>query len=330
MMAVWENRRSQGADAIFGLVSGYATGLRESKPLAFLRAAIDDSASETGDKRLFMAGYLNTAENWALFADAWADELKAVKPISYLRMNEAATQSGQFQGWQQRDISEKLRGLIRVIRHFKPMSFHVSISRTLYFSELKPVAPRGLGNPHFVCSFGVIAQLASFVANSPNRSKIQFIFDQQDGVSDDLALFFDSMKNSIPRKARRLIHGYPMYENDKLFPPLQAADLLAWYLRANHERSGSWMNVSSDVLGEPHGCQEMDFKISEWAQKFSQIPGIESVQGQTKTDWRKFKRELRRVSALGFIPPYGTRLKNFLYASRSRIGKILDFMRGRS
>jgi hypothetical protein len=176
MMAVWENRRSQGADAIFGLVSGYATGLRESKPLAFLRAAIDDSASETGDKRLFMAGYLNTAENWALFADAWADELKAVKPISYLRMNEAATQSGQFQGWQQRDISEKLRGLIRVIRHFKPMSFHVSISRTLYFSELKPVAPRGLGNPHFVCSFGVIAQLASFVANSPNRSKIQFIF----------------------------------------------------------------------------------------------------------------------------------------------------------
>jgi hypothetical protein len=82
-------RRSRASAPILALTSGYASPHREEKPLAFLQAFIDDSASETGDQRLFMAGYITSAETWVHFADAWAKELKSAPPISYLKMVEA-------------------------------------------------------------------------------------------------------------------------------------------------------------------------------------------------------------------------------------------------
>ena len=58
------------------LVAGYAPPIRFEKPLAFLKAFIDDSAAETGDKRLFMAGFINDANSWSLFSEAWDEELE--------------------------------------------------------------------------------------------------------------------------------------------------------------------------------------------------------------------------------------------------------------
>jgi len=189
-----------------------------------------------------MAGYINSAENWALFADAWDDELKSLRPksISYLRMVEANSLREQFRGWSDADRDEKLRGLMRVARHFGSGSFHVSVSRQLTGGLLKPSAPRGLASPHFLCTFAVVSSVARFAAEAGIRMPIKFTFDRQDGVEDDMDLFFEHMTRNLPRAARQLIDRKPTYEDDKLFTPLQAADLLAWHLRRDHETHGSW------------------------------------------------------------------------------------------
>jgi hypothetical protein len=124
---------------------------------------IDDSASDTGDRRLFLAGYLNRTDRWALFSEAWREELKAAPSIAYLKMSEANAFVGQFTGWTTDDRDEKLRGLIRVIKHFEPMSFEFSVSREEYYREVKPAAPRGIGNPHFACCLQVVFGLAQYV-----------------------------------------------------------------------------------------------------------------------------------------------------------------------
>lgn len=46
-----------------------------------------------------MAGFVSTAENWALFSDAWAAELRAGEPINYIKMREANSRDGEFYGW---------------------------------------------------------------------------------------------------------------------------------------------------------------------------------------------------------------------------------------
>lgn len=181
--------------------------LRKQSHDRHLQAYTDDSASEIGDQRLFLAGYLNQASKWRLFSEAWTAELRAVPAIDYLKMSEANALAGQFEGWTESARNEKLRGLARAISHFKPLSFEFSVSREDYYRYVRPVAPRGLGNSHFVCCFGVVSGVARYVESQKVKIPIQFIFDQQTGVSDDMALFFDHMKRNLPKGAGRLISG---------------------------------------------------------------------------------------------------------------------------
>jgi hypothetical protein len=290
--------------------------------VAFLQAVADDSASDVGDRRLFLAGFMNSAEKWRLFCDAWDDELKAGRPISYLRMTEANSFRGQFRGWTKAQRDEKLRGFARVARHFKPISFHVSISRAQNSNVLTPTAPRGVANPHFLCCFAIAAMLSRYIFSQDASLPVEFIFDQQNGVDDDMGLFFDYMKANLPQEAANLISNKPIFRDDKQWFPLQAADMLAWHLRKNHEVRGAWHLDSSEPLYNPEGHlhMELDQSLQDWADEFAKLPGIDKM--QSRSEWRKLKREIRRLTAAGFIPPYGSRLKNFLYALRAKLAKL--------
>ena len=159
---VREDGWSRPSAPIRALISGYASPYREKKPLAFLQAFIDDSASEIGDRRLFMAGYVNHAETSVSFADAWAEELKAKPSIKYLKMVEA-TNLRRIQGMEKDSRDEKIRKLAQTICNFGSiLSFDFSINRKTYYEDVRPVAPRGLGNPYFPCSFSVISGVSRF------------------------------------------------------------------------------------------------------------------------------------------------------------------------
>jgi hypothetical protein len=291
--------------------------------LASLQAFIDDSASHSGDRRLYLAGYLNRADRWAHFSVAWREELKAPPSIDYLKMSEANAFEGQFAGWTAAARDEKLRGLIRVINHFKPLSFEFSVSREEYYRQVKPVAPRGLGNPHFVCCVGAVFGLARYVDGEKVKIPIDFIFDQQTGVSDDFALFIDDMKKSLRKGARRLIAS-TTFADDKQSLPIQAADMLAWHLRREREGGPIGSLAGADQLRNPNGhlmSEIGEANIKSWSEQFSKMPNIDQMQGPRQ--WRNPKGEITRLSSLGFVPPHGSRWKNALYAARERIARLL-------
>jgi hypothetical protein len=294
--------------------------------LTCLQAFVDDSASDVGDRRLFMAGYLNTARNWTLFEAAWRDELRAAPALHYLRMVEANSLRGEFDGWTAEARTEKLRGLARVIRHFKPLlSFEVSVSRDQYYQLVRPVAPRALGNPHFVSSFCVLSSVARCSQRRGATTPIKFVFDEQDGVSADLGLFFATMSLGLPRKARALISGMPAFENDKLFPPLQAADMLAWHIRREYEQLASEGRLGmADLLrnADGHLISSIDKTyLQSWAEKFGRMPGVSGT--QSKSQWRALKKEMAQLSATGFVPPYGSRWRNMTYPLRRRLAQLV-------
>ena len=58
-----------------------------------LVAVIDDSASERaselGDRRLFLAGYIARLEDWDSFSAEWLKALRTGRAVKYLKMNEA-------------------------------------------------------------------------------------------------------------------------------------------------------------------------------------------------------------------------------------------------
>jgi hypothetical protein len=270
--------------------------------MVFLRAFTDDSGSEARDRRLFMAGYVNRADQWALFSDAWHEECRTAPSIEYLKMSEAQNLGGQFRGWSQKDRDEKLRGLARVIRHFQPMSFEFSIHREEYDRVVAPVSPRGLKNAHFVGCIAVVSGVSRYLANEGGRIPIEFVFDQQDGVSDTIDLSFDQIKRNIPRRARKLIKGKPRFEDDKQLLPLQAADFLVWHLRREHE---DHITLEMTDLLRSHYAHLLIGEIDSstmvrWADHHSRQPGVSLL--QSKFQWQGAKKEIRRLQDAGIDP----------------------------
>lgn len=284
---------------------------------------MDDSASEQGDKRFFIAGYIARADVWEDFSKAWAIELAFGTPISYLKMSEAKASRGEFKGWTMKQRKRKLARLNRVIEHFQPMSFHSSMARDAVFERYKRAAPRGLSSPHFLCGFAAVSGMARHFANAPESCSVEFIFDTQAGVDVDTDLFFEEMVKRVP-KGRSVIARKPKFVDDKASAPLQAADLLAWHLRRNHEEHGNWGRVGElDPTGSRHlNCGDLDSMIPVWTDFDEQQPGVEFL--RTKADWKNMRKLASAQLATGFLPPHGTRTKNFVLGMRDQGQRLLN------
>jgi hypothetical protein len=267
--------------------------------LAFLRAFVDDSVAQKGDKRLFYAGYLHRADAWAEFSDIWDRELRREPTIDYFKGS-----GDQFAGWGARAREAKIARLAQIIDAFQPQSFHFSLNRKLFEEIAKPVSPYGLARPHFQACFMVIAGLTRYAASKGISTPIEFIFDQQDGVDRDVDLFFSHMIKQLPEEARRLIAHAPWFKSDldKQFMPLQAADMLAWHIRRRHEYPEKPLPVYNSLLNrDGHlGGEFPDDLTKKLADHHSSIEGTSLI--RSPAQWAKLTREIERLQAAGIDP----------------------------
>jgi hypothetical protein len=299
--------------------------------LAFLRAFTDDSAAQAGDRRLFLAGYLHRADAWAAFSDSWHAELNAWPPIEYLKASEANHLSGQFdrkKGWDEAKRDAKIGILAAILDHYRPFSFEFSINRKIFEDELKPQSPYGLGRPHFQMCFAVVAGIARYAAREGVNTPIEFIFDEQEGVDADIALFFPQLKKGLPVKAQNLIEGIPLFKSDrdKRYMPLQAADLLAWHLRREHE-TGAKLPLTGALLNKSgHFVQEIpDEMVRRWTDHHSKQRGMPLI--QSKAQWRTLKKDIRRLTNAGIDPSKVTGPGLYYPEQSTAFGRVLDKLR---
>ncbi len=273
--------------------------------MAVFQAFTDDSAAQKGDRRLFFAGYLHRTDVWARFADVWHAELRSWPAIKYFKASEANHLKGQFdhKRWDEALRDAKVGKLAAIINYFQPSSFEFSLNRQVFEDELKPVSPYGLGRPHFTMCFSVVAGLAQFAAQQGMTEPTEFIFDEQQGVDADVELFFSELKKNLPIETQRLISGDPLFKSDRDRPyvPLQAADLLAWHLRREHE-SGTGLDLTHSLINKDgHLVQEIpDDMVRRWADHHSKLPGLPLI--QSKRQWKNLKNEIKRLQDAGIDP----------------------------
>ncbi|SEP28586.1 hypothetical protein SAMN04490248_1811 [Salinihabitans flavidus] len=234
-------------------------------------------------------------------------------------MSEAKALQGQFLGWRPGDRDAKLNRLSHIVRHFNPLSFEFSISCKAYREELKDFSPRGL-NPHFYCVHGILGTVSRFLESRGAIHPVKFIFDSQDGVDADIAIFFEFLRSSLPRGAQKLISGLPAFENDRNLLPLQASDFLAWHIRREHEGTLSDTTII-DRLRTDHVVARLEVShLKTWRHEFSKMPGLERM--QSKSEWQRTRTALVQGKVAGYIPPYGTRWKNFKGKIRDRFKDV--------
>jgi len=176
-----------------------------------------------------------------------------------------------------------------------------------------------------MCFHAIMVTLAnSQLEHAGIRVPIEFIFDQQEGLGEEARLFYEYIRETQPRPVRKLLSKNPIFGDDKLVVPLQAADMLAWHLRRHAERGDPNAFMVPDFLCADGHHMATDIhadRLRSIAHGFSQVPGVALLKG--KGPWKKTKREIIRLAALGVIPPYRlTRWKNTLQYARQRLARI--------
>jgi Protein of unknown function (DUF3800) len=204
----------------------------------------DDSGSEPQSPIFFFAGLLTAADDRAAFSDEWNAALARHPKLDYFKMSEAASLRGQFEqhrGWNDQKRDDRVITLARIATKYARLRASVSIRHDLfdkYFLSVPAVERNLATDTPYVLLFTQMISVALLHANYQGmREKIDFIFDQQCGFSDEAVrhwpLFKFSLETSLRPDLLQMIGGTPFFQDEKDFLPLQAADLYAWQAR-NH------------------------------------------------------------------------------------------------
>lgn len=298
--------RFRGGDAIRALVSGHPAPARAEKLLVSVQAYVDDSKSEVGEQRLVLAGYINTAEKWARFSDAWWLELRRPPSIEYMKMVEANGLRGQFAGWSATDRDNKVADLARILRHWAPVSIHASISQKRVKEVLQPIAPHVMTSAYSYCFTALMIPLAIMQANDPRLMQvpIDFMFDEQEGLGEETKFLYQAIRLQQPPKVRKVLSLEPVFRDDKLVMPLQAADMLAWHIRRHLERGdpNQFMVPEFLLATDTHTALDIDEEqIQRFAKGFAAVPG--AAQLADKRVWQKHRREMKRAGLPYYVSP---------------------------
>lgn len=204
-----------------------------------LKAFVDDSGSGGDSPWYVLAGYVGTVEAWEAFDGAWNDVLKGPPKLEYFKASEAESLrcDGQWAGISKDERNARIESFIGVIRRFATRAFHVRTMQKDYNDLIKPYVPPDWDNAYFFLFIGFLSAATSIEKYAGSGRPIEFVFDSSDKKrieKPSLKLYHQCAH--LPQFGGRVhdIH----YEDEKIFLPLQAADLLAWQIRRRFSVQG--------------------------------------------------------------------------------------------
>jgi hypothetical protein len=228
------------------MVAGIPSRLRQNWLMLMLQGYIDDSGSDMQGPVYVLSGFIGQTTEWAKFSDQWDIELHKPPAISYFKMREAESLKEQFQGWTIGDRDAKIMSLTRLIVPRVICNVECVVSQADYDS----VVPRAIAfirktsnamedrrlansleNPYLFCFHGIVIECCNRLYEQRQLDVIDFYFDQQGKVGNRAKAFWYALKNNAPPEYKRFLVNEPVFRDEKIFLPLQAADLIAWQTR---------------------------------------------------------------------------------------------------
>jgi len=195
-----------------------------------MKAFVDDSGSG-GDSRWFvLAGYLGTADAWDKFDAPWRAVLDGPPKIEYFKSSQAE-RLNRFEQWKgitpdQRD--GRINALIEVIGRHATRPINVRLKQQDYDEVIKPWVPPQWESPYYALFLGFIQAAASTEKYLNSAEQIEFIFDNNEQVHEPSLRLYKQVAD-LPYLRGKIKDV--RYEDEKVFLPLQAADLVAWQIR---------------------------------------------------------------------------------------------------
>jgi len=184
-----------------------------------LQVAVDESEDPT----VFMMGaYLADPAQWQNFSAEWNHALQTYTHGRPFKMSEAVNELSAER------LRECVGYLYDVIQQHARFALAVAVEPEILDRVMGDLADQRHRNRYFFCFYRVIVE----VMNRPElgEEEIEFIFDAGRETGPLLSAW-DEFKAAAPADLRRRIAGPVKFRSDDKWPPLQAADLKAWWAR---------------------------------------------------------------------------------------------------
>jgi hypothetical protein len=196
-----------------------------------LRAYFDASQTFQPTPIIAVAGWLSDLRRWNQFERAWRNVL-ADSNLDHFHMTEFENRRGPYRDWPQRRREEVLGRLVRCICATKGMGVAVALSLR-DFEALDDAARQRLDdNPYSVCAILCIGLVTEELKRRGIAERVAYVFERGDlgqgQFREELADYATSERWRAAQRLRSLD-----FEDKKLMPGLQAADLLAY--EATHQ-----------------------------------------------------------------------------------------------
>jgi Protein of unknown function (DUF3800) len=214
-----------------------------------LTAFVDDSGSDTQGPAYVLAGYVSDVDSWEKFSVEWQRILDEHPRICYFKMSEAESRRGCFAGWDREDITNKIHTFIPVINKYVKCIIecvfwqeHYDVAMSWFLAKMLPLVEVGkkelltrFGNPYFLAFCMIMKDYSQRLEMEHSDDIVDFIFDTQEELGEKAVGYWMAMREFFPEKYRKYIPNEPVHRDEKIFLPLQAADLIAWQTRRRLE-----------------------------------------------------------------------------------------------
>jgi hypothetical protein len=249
------------------------------------QAYVDDSGR--GQPPVFvLAGFVASAERWAIFADEWKAALEgphARGPLAYFKMREAAHFHGQFERWSEADRDALLLRLIGVIEKCLPTGIATVVPQDDFRKIFKGKISRQMDSPYMLSFYSIMQGMIRIQHQIGTAEPVDFIFDEQ-GKEIGRALEAWKYFTKFTPPGTEAMHGErPISGDDRKLVPLQAADLLAWRTRREAVDAKTGANDAKRLL--PFGSLKVF--TTTW-DKASMLEQMEAFREFRRVTGRKF------------------------------------------
>lgn len=200
-----------------------------------MQAFIDDSC--IGQSPLYcLAGVVAPASYWPGFSQRWQAVLGTPPSIPYWKTSNAMTKKGPiFDPLSADDRNVKLRNLVGLINQLPIIKFAVTTRHVDYCEVFgrKKISFNAWGLLSTVITQSIASFLDGFqsTAGIGELESLDIIFDSQPEQMEEVAAGWKRYYEDAPDWYKRFLAKPPIFRDEKEFIPIQAADLLAWYVR---------------------------------------------------------------------------------------------------
>jgi len=220
-----------GGDQIRALVFSRRGDMRGKRGMFMLQALVDESE---GDGIFVMAGYLSTTEEWALLFDEWVESNSIPRRIDYFKYSEWRAPGGQFYRFSDDERDAKIADLHSLICRRAKLGISVAVKVSEFnkywaqgnLPKKQRKIPVRFRSKYALSAFTLMSTLLKEAPSLGLDEPIDFVFDNQIQESWKVQDMHDSFRELMSVFGRR-VGDTPIYRDDKSFPPLQAADMLA-------------------------------------------------------------------------------------------------------